>query len=122
MESSAYRLMPTKFILFGLLALCGCSSAKKTSVPAEPYLLKFGASWCPPCVRMVPLMERLEKEEGVRFTVYDIDTEIGSAKFDELNLCPAIPLFVNLRTKAFICGAVDYETLKEWALEKSGKK
>ncbi|GEM_PF-4433693 len=90
------------------------------------YLQMFAAPWCGPCKRMEPLLEKLEKEEGIRVDRYDIATSTGRAKFQEMGNkadppCAAIPFFFNSKTSGSICGATDYEHLRSWALQKNKK-
>lgn len=82
-------------------------------------LLEFYGKECPHCVRMAPLVERLEKELGVEVkkfeTWHDDANEKLRAAQDADGGCGGVPFFVNEETGARICGAVDYETLKAWA-------
>jgi thiol-disulfide isomerase/thioredoxin len=87
-------------------------------------LLEFYGKECPPCVLMDPRVERLEKEEGLKVEKYEVwHNEKNAdfmAKYAE-NRCLGVPFFFNTENNDFICGAVDYDVLKEWALGK-GKK
>ncbi len=85
-------------------------------------LLEFYGTECPHCVRMMPLVERLEKELGVTVqkmeTWHDEANEKARAAHDAGNACGGVPFFVNEETGARICGATDYESLKAWATGK----
>lgn len=85
-------------------------------------LLEFYGTECPHCIRMAPLVERLEKELGVTVkkleTWHDEANEKDRARHDADNACGGVPFFVNEETGAKICGAVDYEMLKAWATAK----
>jgi thioredoxin 1 len=41
----------------------------------KPVLVKFGASWCPPCRVMVPVLEQLAKELSETVTICDVDVD-----------------------------------------------
>ena len=67
---------------------------------------------------MMPLVDKLEKEEGVK--VEKIETWHDSAnkkKLDDIDQgkCGGVPFFWNEETKKFICGSTEYEKLKAWA-------
>lgn len=85
-------------------------------------LLEFYGKECPHCNRMHPLIERLEKELGVTVekleTWHDEANEKKRQEQDKDGGCGGVPFFVNTESGAKICGAVEYETLKEWALSK----
>lgn len=85
-------------------------------------LLEFYGSECPHCVRMAPLVERLEQELGLTVkkleTWHDEANEKERARHDADAACGGVPFFVNEETGAKICGAVDYEALKAWATGK----
>jgi thiol-disulfide isomerase/thioredoxin len=52
------------------------------SIPRDKtVLVDFSAIWCPPCKKMEPVLQTLEKEHGSKFTLLKIDG--GS----QTNLC-----------------------------------
>ena len=67
---------------------------------------------------MKPLVERLEKEEGVVLehfeTWHNEENAMMMQKYDT-GLCGGVPFFFNTETKGYICGEVSYEELKRWA-------
>jgi len=70
---------------------------------------------------MKPLVEKLEKEEGVKVTKLEVWHNEENAKIlQELDngKCGGVPFFFNKKTGKWICGAVDYNKLKAWALGK----
>ena len=84
----------------------------------EPYLFDFYGEECPPCRQMHPLVDRLEKELGVKVKKLEV-------WHDEINLeflqsvdqgkCGGVPFFFNKKTGKWICGAASYEELAAWA-------
>jgi len=84
-------------------------------------LLEFYGEECPHCVRMKPLVERLEKEEGVILEKYEVwHNEENKKKMivADGGRCGGVPFFLNTETQKFICGGASYEELKELALGK----
>ncbi len=69
---------------------------------------------------MAPLVERLEREEGVNVARLEVWHNENNAKlmreYDK-GYCGGVPFFFNKRTGKWLCGEVDYERLKKWAIE-----
>ncbi len=84
-----------------------------------PHLLFFYGTECHFCNLMHPLVDRLEKEEGVKFEQYETWHNEENARklagYDK-NYCGGVPFFYNTKTNNWLCGATSYEKLKEWAL------
>jgi len=81
----------------------------------------FYGTECVHCHRMMPLVDKLEKETGSMIRKIEVWHNAKNAKLleekDTIN-CGGVPFFFNENTKKVICGAVPYETLKRWALGK----
>ncbi len=89
--------------------------------PAKDELLEFYGTECPHCIEMVPLIEKLEKEEGVAVRKLEVwHNEENSRLFQKIDdgRCGGVPFFMNMKTGKFICGSTDYKTLKKWATGK----
>lgn len=57
----------------------------------------------------MPIIEKLEKEKGVKVEKYEIwHNDENEKKFDEVNknFCPGVPFFFNTDNSKTICGAV----------------
>ena len=82
-------------------------------------LLQFYGTECAHCHEMDPLVEQLEKEEGVSFKKIEVWHNSQNAQmmqqYDK-GYCGGVPFFFNTKTNKWICGSTDYEKLKEWAL------
>ena len=84
-------------------------------------LLDFYGTECPHCIEMDPLIERLEKEEGIKITRLEV---WHNSKNDELRRkmdkidCGGVPFFFNEKTGKALCGSNSYEKLKKWELGK----
>jgi len=67
---------------------------------------------------MHPLVERLEKETNLKVQKFEVwHNEENARKMEEYdkNYCGGVPFFYNTKTGEWLCGSVDYETLKRWA-------
>lgn len=84
-------------------------------------LLEFYGTECVHCNEMRPLVEKLEKDESVKIKRIEVWHNAANAqlmeKYDR-GFCGGVPFFFNTKTGQWICGAVDYGTLKKWALGK----
>ncbi len=86
----------------------------------------FWARECPHCRNMMPLVDRLVEEEGVEIEKLEIWHNEGNAdlmrSFKDV-IAPKCggqlrtPTFFDTETNDVICGEVEYEALKEWALK-----
>jgi thiol-disulfide isomerase/thioredoxin len=90
-------------------------------------LVMFYARECPHCKNMIPLVDKLEKEEGIEFERLEIWHNEKNADLMR-SYRPVIapkcggqlrtPTFFNTETNDVLCGEVEYEKLKKWAEEK----
>ncbi len=81
-------------------------------------LIEFYGTECVHCKRMVPLIERLQDELGVKLTRYEVwHNEENARKISEYDkgYCGGVPFFFNKKTGKWLCGQKDYETFKKWA-------
>jgi len=81
-------------------------------------LLEFYGQECGPCIMMAPLVEKLKEEHSVNVEKYEVwHNEENLKKMREYSpgRCMGVPFLFNTETEDFICGAVDYGRLKEWA-------
>lgn len=87
----------------------------------ESDLIEFYGTECVHCNRMMPLVESLEEELGVKIQRLEVWHNEENAnlmrKFDR-GFCGGVPFFFNRKTGKWICGATSYENLKKWALGK----
>ena len=85
------------------------------------HLLEFYGTECPYCVRMHTLVEKLEKEEGIKVESLEVwhnkENEKRLLELDK-NLCGGVPCFYNTKTNKWICGESNYRELKEWAQDR----
>ncbi len=86
----------------------------------------FWARECPHCRNMMPLVDRLIEEEGVEIEKLEIWHNEENAdlmrSFKDV-IAPKCggqlrtPTFFDSETNDVVCGEVEYEALKEWALK-----
>ena len=89
----------------------------------ENKLIMFTGTECFHCKQMHPLIDRLEKEEGVKVEKMEIWHNAENASFmekvdtepDGSRFCRSIPMFYNEKTGKRLCGNQENEKLKEWA-------
>lgn len=89
-------------------------------------LVMFHGRECPHCRVMMPLVERLEKETGIKIEQLEVWHNEKNAdlmrSYRDI-IAPKCggqlrtPTFMNTETNDIMCGEVEYEKLKEWALK-----
>jgi len=81
-------------------------------------LLMFTGTECTHCHELEPLIEKLEKELGVKVERLEVwHNSENMKKLQELDggKCGGIPFLFNEKNEKWICGSADFEKLKEWA-------
>lgn len=56
-------------------------------------LVDFGAAWCPPCVKMAPVISELESIKDLNFLLVKVDAGLHTDIMKSLNIEP-IPVFI----------------------------
>ena len=56
-------------------------------------LVDFGATWCPPCIKMKPVIDELEANKDLNFLLLKVDAGLHTTVMKSLNVEP-IPLFI----------------------------
>lgn len=59
----------------------------------KTVLVDFGAEWCPPCIKMNPVLDELEADKDLKFSLLRIDAGVHTNLMKELDLEP-IPVFI----------------------------
>ena len=87
-------------------------------------LLMFHGRDCPHCKKMMPRVEKLEKETEIRLEKLEVWHDEKNADLMRSYrqvLAPKcggqlrVPTFLNPETSDAICGEVEFEELKAWA-------
>ena len=90
-------------------------------------LIMFHGRECPHCKKMHPVVDKLEKETGINIDRLEVwhdekNADLMRAKRDIISpKCGGqlrVPTFFNTETEDVVCGEVEYEKLKVWALQK----
>ena len=72
-----------------------------------PVLVDFTAAWCPPCVMIAPVLERIGQDEADRLRVVSLEVDSNpetTLKFEVLGM-PTLALFVDGQVVARFMGA-----------------
>ena len=84
-------------------------------------LIEFFGIECHFCHEMEPILEKLEKETGLKVKKVEVwhnaKNDALRKKLDTIG-CGGVPFFYNENTKKGLCGAVPYDQFKKWALGK----
>ena len=65
-----------------------------TKIPVDnTVLVDFGATWCPPCVKMEPVLEEIQKDTSLHFQFVKIDAGLHTDVMKALSIEP-IPVFI----------------------------
>lgn len=59
----------------------------------KTVLVDFGAEWCPPCIKMKPVIEEVEKSKDLDFILVNIDAGVHTDVMQALQIEP-IPVFI----------------------------
>lgn len=88
-------------------------AAFKASIKTGTILVDIGAEWCPPCVKMEPLLQQLQKEKGNQFNLVKVDGGIDIEVMKQLRSegLPTFIVFKNGKETWRKQGIVDYATL-----------
>ena len=66
----------------------------KAGIPADKTMLvDFGAAWCPPCVKMEPVLTEIKEDKSLNFSFLKIDAGVHLNLMKALNIEP-IPAFI----------------------------
>lgn len=88
--------------------------------------IMFWARECPHCKNMMPLVDRLMNEEGIEIEKLEIwhnEENADLMRSYKDVIAPKCggqlrtPTFFDTETNDVICGEVEYEVLKEWAMK-----
>jgi rhodanese-related sulfurtransferase len=66
----------------------------QSSIPSDKtVLVDFGAVWCPPCVKMEPVLAQLKADKALNFSLLKIDAGIQTELMKSLSVT-GIPTFI----------------------------
>lgn len=90
-------------------------AAFKASTKTGTILVDIGAEWCPPCVKMEPVLKQLQKEKGTKFNLVKVDGGIDVSVMKELH-SEGLPTFIVFKNGKEVWrkqGLVDLPTLSK---------
>lgn len=90
-------------------------AAFKASTKTGTILVDIGAEWCPPCVKMEPVLQQLQKEKGAQFNLVKVDGGIDLTVMKELR-SEGLPTFIVFKSGKEVWrkqGLVDLPTLSK---------
>lgn len=82
---------------------------------SQPVIVKFGASWCGPCRRLDPELDRLASTGDVTVVRIDIQRSRDLARHYRVSSIPHLFLFHNGALVAQRKGFADYDHLRKWS-------
>ena len=81
-------------------------------------LIEFYGEECPPCRQVAMHLKKLEREEGIVFSRYEVwhdsKNQALMMKYAK-GRCNGVPFFYNRKNDSFLCGVTDYDRIREWA-------
>jgi thiol-disulfide isomerase/thioredoxin len=91
-------------------------------------LMMFHGRECPHCKKMMPLVEKLEKELNITFEKHEVWHDEKNAdlmrSFRPVFTAKCggqlkVPAFLNVDANDAFCGEVEYEKLKDWTVKQT---
>lgn len=92
-DSSKVIEIDTKYFIEDIVKIGGDSL---TYIGDKPAIIDFYASWCGPCKKLSPIMEKLSKKYEGKVNFYKIDVDKSSDLANTLNI-KAIPTLIFLK-------------------------
>lgn len=88
---------------------------KALTVSAEVVLVDFGAEWCPPCKKMEPVLNQLQKELDGQFKLVKVDggMDVDVMKAQQVESLPVFIIYKNGKETWRKQGVVELSELKE---------
>ena len=82
----------------------------------KPVLVDFWAEWCPPCLMVAPILEKLSEEykDKVKICKLNVDEAPEVANRFGVSSIPTLILFKGGKEAGRQIGALPEETLKKW--------
>lgn len=80
---------------------------------ALPVLVDFTATWCPPCVMIAPVLDRIRADEAGRLRVVSLDVDanpITTANYQVMGM-PTLALFIDGQVAVRFMGAKPRATI-----------
>ncbi len=88
----------------------------KASIPDDRMVLvDFGATWCPPCVKMAPVFEALQKNKDLHFVFIKIDAGVQTELMKTMNVdkLPTLIIYKKGKEKWRDSGIIEKKILEK---------
>ena len=81
----------------------------------KPAIIDMYATWCPPCKKLSPILEEIQKEYGDKLQIYKVDVDKNPEVADEYNITniPTIVVQKQDQIQNNIIGYRSYEDLQK---------
>jgi len=100
---------------------------KNTTLPPcglQGFIEFYGAE-CPHCLKMAPIVAKLENETGVNFTKLEVWHNESNVAIMQLHAADierdckflGVPAFISLKTNKSVCGEMSADALKQFILQ-----
>ncbi len=81
-----------------------------------PVIVDFWAPWCPPCLMLKPILEKIEKNYQKKIVLIKVNVQENKEKASEYGVMgiPNVKLFKQGEVIDEFSGAMPEENVKEW--------
>lgn len=86
-------------------------------IAGQKLLVKFGAPWCAPCLKLIPILEDLNKNMGIQIISIDTDQNPELAERFGVSSVPTVMAFDNSEAKNALVGLRKINDYKEMATQ-----
>lgn len=85
----------------------------------EPTVVLFTGSWCQPCKKFLPVVEKMADRTGsyIQFLLADLDQTMESAQDLGIRSVPSLVLFEGGMVQSTHSGSMSSEELRLWITE-----
>ncbi|MCK9311807.1 MAG: thioredoxin [Candidatus Pacebacteria bacterium] len=82
----------------------------------KPVVVDFWATWCPPCKKLGPVLEKVAEDYKDKVYIYkvNVDENPSLSRDFEVEVIPTVILFKNNEAKAAFIGYREEEDIKSW--------
>ena len=112
---TAWKLEGKPLVSLNTHAQLSMDAYKTFTTSADIVLVDFGAEWCPPCVKMEPVLHQLQKELGGQFSLIKVDggVDIDVMKAMQVDALPVFILYKKGKEVWRKQGVVELSVLKQ---------